>query len=277
MTKLVLNALFLLTILSGYGQDQNKNEDPSEKDLLRIPVLNLATFHMRPTPDENSVEFDNSDKEAMMETRQISRLLAKFKPTVICVEIEPSENGKLNRAYNKFVTDSISDKIYAGEINLLAFEIGRLCKVDSIYGINHKMNYDYNINDKITNTLDPITFDGYNENPLLSALNKVAQLNDMNTLNKLRTINEEDFLDFLIIENADMLTHVGSKNNFEGADEAAKFYQRNLRMYSNLNRIPVTSRDRILIIMGGSHTAFFREFLKRSPKYQLANIDEYLR
>ncbi len=277
MIKMVLRALFLLTLLSGYSQKQNKNGDPSEKDRLRIPVLNMATFHMRPTPDENSVEFDNSNKEAMMETRQISRLLAKFKPTVICVEIEPSENKKLNLAYNKFVMDSISDKIYAGEINLLAFEIGRLCKVDSIYGINHKMNYDYNINDKITNTLDPITFDGYNENPLLSALNKVAQLNDMNTLNKLRTINEEDFLDFLIIENADMLTHVGSKNNFEGADEAAKFYQRNLRMYSNLNRIPVTSRDRILIIMGGSHTAFFREFLKRSPKYQLANIDEYLR
>ncbi len=277
MIKTVLSALFLLTLLSGYGQEHSKNEDPSEKDSLGIPVLNLATFHMRPTPDENSVEFDNSDQEALIETRYISKQIAKFKPTVICVEIEPSENKKLNLAYNKFVTDSISDSSYAGEINLLAFEIGRLCKVDSIYGINHKMNYDYNINDKITNTLDPITFDAYYKNPLLSAPNKVAQLNDMNTLDKLRTINEEDFLDFLIIENADMLTHVGSKNNFEGADEAAKFYQRNLRMYSNLNRVPVTRKDRILIIMGGSHTAFFREFLKRSPKYRLVNIDEYLR
>ncbi|WP_350284409.1 DUF5694 domain-containing protein [uncultured Croceitalea sp.] len=276
MRNTLLTTAFLGLTLIGLGQDV-KEDSPVPRDSRKIQVLNLATFHMRPTPDENSVEFDNSDKEALMETRQISRLVAKFKPTVICVEIEPSENDKLNRAYNKFVTDSISDSSYAGEISLLAFEIGRLCKVDSIYGINHKMNYDYNINDKITNTLDPITFDAYNENPLLSAPNKVAQLNDMNTLNKLRTINEEDFLDFLIIENADMLTHVGTENNFEGADEAAKFYKRNLRMYSNLNRILMKKDDRVLIIMGGSHTAFFREFLKRSPKYQLVDIDEYLK
>nr|WP_298994937.1 DUF5694 domain-containing protein [uncultured Allomuricauda sp.] len=276
MKNTLLTTAFLGLTLIGLGQDV-KEDSPTPRDSRKIQVLNLATFHMRPTPDENSVEFDNSDKEALMETRQISRLLAKFKPTVICVEIEPSENDKLNRAYNKFVIDSISDKIYAGEINLLAFEIGRLCKVDSIYGINHKMNYDYNINDKITNTLDPITFEAYNENPLMSAPSKMTLLNTMNTLDKLRTINMEDFLDFLIIENADMLTHVGTKNNFEGADEAAKFYQRNLRMYSNLNRVPVTNRDRILIIMGGSHTAFFREFLKRSPKYEVVNAGDYLK
>lgn len=39
-----------------------------------------------------------------------------------------------------------------------------------------------------------------------------------------------------------MLTHAGTKYNFEGADEAAKYYQRNLRMYSNLNRIELKER-----------------------------------
>ena len=48
-------------------------------------------------------------------------------------------------------------------------------------------------------------------------------------------------------------------------------------MYSNLNQIPVTKEDRIFILMGGTHTAFFNEFLKRSPKFKLVNTFEYLK
>ena len=64
---------------------------------------------------------------------------------------------------------------------------------------------------------------------------------------------------------------------FEGADEAAKYYQRNLRIYSNLNRIPMTNEDRVFILSGGSHTAFLNEFMKRSPKYEVVNTMDYLK
>ena len=62
--------------------------------------------------------------------------------------------------------------------------------------------------------------------------------------------------------NADILTYISTKNNFEGADEASKFYRRNLRIFSNINQIPVCNDDRILIIMGATHTAFLKEFFK---------------
>ena len=94
---------------------------------------------------------------------------------------------------------------------------------------------------------------------------------------KIQSINTPGFMDFLINENADILTHIGTGSGFEGADEAAKFYQRNLRMYSNLNRIQVDEQDRIFILMGGTHTAFFNTFLRRSPKYQLVDVSPYLR
>ena len=62
-----------------------------------------------------------------------------------------------------------------------------------------------------------------------------------------------------------------------GADEAAKYYQRNLRMYSNLNRIELNQDDRVFILMGASHTAFFRDFMSRNPKYKMVNTFKYLR
>ena len=74
-----------------------------------------------------------------------------------------------------------------------------------------------------------------------------------------------------------MLTYIASKGKSEGADEAGKFYHRNLVMFSNLNQIELKPEDRVFILMGGTHTAFFDDFLKRSPKYKLENTFKYLK
>jgi hypothetical protein len=66
------------------------------------------------------------------------------------------------------------------------------------------------------------------------------------------------------------------EDGFEGADNAAIFYHRNMKIYSNLNRINMDKDDRVFILMGGAHTAFLREFIKRSPKFEMVNTLEYL-
>jgi hypothetical protein len=67
------------------------------------------------------------------------------------------------------------------------------------------------------------------------------------------------------------------KNNFEGADIISEFYKRNLRMYSNFNDIPMNSNDRVLIIMGGTHTAYFDFFIQTDNRFELINIKKYLK
>lgn len=73
------------------------------------------------------------------------------------------------------------------------------------------------------------------------------------------------------------MTHISTKGNAEGADEAAKMYHRNLVMYSNFNQIELKEDDRVFILMGATHTAFFDMWLERSPKYELIEIDDYLK
>ena len=48
-------------------------------------------------------------------------------------------------------------------------------------------------------------------------------------------------------------------------------------MFANLNNIPITKDDRIFILMGASHTAFFTDFLRRSPKFKQVNTLDYLK
>jgi len=243
----------------------------------KVEVLNFATFHMGETSDETSVEFDEEDKKNQSDAQLIAKLIAEFKPTIICVEVPPKKNDELNQRYQKYLENPKNISSYYGEVGLVAFEVGRICNVDRLEGIDHKMSYNYRIGSEIINSIDSTTFNDYYSNPFKSTPELSIDNNELTLMERLKLMNSSKFLDFLINVNADMLAFAGTKDGFEGADEAAKYYQRNLRIYSNLNRIPMTKDDRVFILSGGSHTAFLNEFMKRSPKYEVVNTFDFLK
>lgn len=144
-----------------------------------------------------------------------------------------------------------------------------------IYGIDEQETgkYNYRLGYQLKNQVDSTTYKSF----ISTFIEKLKNGDNLSVKEKLIDYNKESTLQDLITANADILTHVSTANNFEGADEAAKYYRRNLRMYSNLNQIPLAENDKVLIISGATHAAFFSEFLKRSPKYQIVNVFDYLK
>jgi len=163
------------------------------------------------------------------------------------------------------------------EIELLAYEVGRLSGTKRIYGIDHKMEYNYRIGNEIKNTVDSLWYNRFYKNPFRFYPEIDFSMDSLDLLAKLKLTNHKRYLDFSTAINADMLTHAGTEKRFEGADEATRFYQRNLRMYTNLNRIQLKKEDRVFILMGAAHTAFFRDFFNKSPKYKMINTFAYLK
>ncbi len=275
MNKITLFLVINLMISFAFAQD--KKTQSTDK----IKVLNFATFHFGYTSDATKTEFNEKGKKEQEEIRELSKMLAEFKPTIICVERPPKFNDEIDKAYQKYLNNpkKLIDNYY-GEIGLVAFDVGRLSGVKKIYGIDEHMGYNYMIGEQIKNSIDSVTYKNYNKNPFRDNP-KLKQLQTkyktLSLHEKLILTNEPKYLDFIININADNLLYVGTENNFEGADEAGKFYLRNLRIYSNLNRIPMTKNDRVLIIMGGAHTAFLRELIKRSPKFEMVNTFDYLK
>jgi hypothetical protein len=267
MTRFIVFTVVLLFTRS-YGQQ------PIFKDKFddAIPVLNFATFHMGFTSDANSVDFDENDKKNQEEVKQVAQLLAQFKPTVIIVETSPANNQVLKEAYEAYVNNPKVKFENPSEIELLAYEVGRLSQATRIYGIDHKMGYNYNIARFVKNKVNDNTYEKYFA--LVNQEEKKLNFDSLSVLDKLRIDNHPQYLDFLINVNAEILSHVSTQDKFEGADEAAKYYHRNIRMYSNLNQIKLEPTDRVFILMGASHTAYFNDFMRRSPKYNL--VDPYL-
>ncbi|MGB3852290.1 MAG: DUF5694 domain-containing protein [Tunicatimonas sp.] len=243
----------------------------------KIPVLNFGTFHMGFTTDAATTEFDENNKENQVAVHQIAEKMASFDPTVIIVEVPPEYNESIQSEYEEYRKDSAMLFENPTEIELLAYEVGRLSETERIYGIDHKMDYNYQIGNEIENRVDSVWYNIYQKNPLEFYSEVDVDLDTLPLFDKLQVMNHNRFLDFLIAVNSDQLTHVGSEDGFEGADEAAKYYQRNLRMYTNLNRLDLSKDDRVFILMGASHTAFFRDFMSRSHKYEMVNTFDYLK
>ncbi len=109
-------------------------------------------------------------------------------------------------------------------------------------------------------------------------LQQAAQLESSASTKQLyRFTNTPEYISFLKHANADLLTYVNTEDNFEGADVAADFYKRNLRIFANINRLDIQPDDRVLILNGATHIAFFHEFMKMSPVYNVVDAQEYLR
>ena len=245
---------FLLLIII---QNCNSQEQFPAKNLKsKVQILNVGTFHMGFSSDAHTVEYDEHNRKNILENREIAKKIAEFKPTIIIVEREPKYNEELQKSYLEYCNNPETTLKNPSEIELLAYEVGRISNAKKIYGIDHQLGYNYMKN---TNFKSEIDFD------------------KANTLDKLKIINQPENLDFLINVNADILTYVSTPRKYEGAEQAAELYKRNLIMFSNLNRISVTENDRVFILMGASHTAFFNEFMKRSPRYELTNVFEYLK
>ncbi len=240
-----------------------------------IPVLNFGTFHMGYTPDATKVAFDKTNKKNQQEVHAIAKLLAAFRPTVIVVERVPERNGELLTEYQSYVKTPGMEFKNLSEIQLLAYEVGRLSGATRIYGIDFHENYNYMLFKTLRQKTDSITIPQYNK--LVEAFAKTRNEKTMGVKDRLKLINHPQSLDYLINVNADLLTYVSTEGNAEGADQAAKFYHRNLVMFSNLNQLPLTKDDRVFILMGATHTAFFNDFFRRSPKYLPVNTFAYLK
>lgn len=273
MSKIMLLLTLLATVFIAYGQEtkfQTKFHDA-------IPVLNMGTFHMGYTPDANKIDFDEHSKENIRQIHEIAKKIATFQPTVLIVETNAEYQENLERLYKDYLKNPEMELESPNEVELLAYEVGRLSGAKRIYGIDYKEEYNYALYSQLSNKIDSTTIPKYGEMMMKNEQKYWEVLGrEPNVLDMLVGTNQPEYLDFLININADMLMYVSTKENSEGADEAAKFYHRNMVMFSNLNQIEFTEDDRVFILMGATHTAFLNDFIKRSPKYKLVAVFDYL-
>jgi hypothetical protein len=103
-----------------------------------------------------------------------------------------------------------------------------------------------------------------------------------------RRLMESSIADYLAWLNSDaeiasghaayieMLLPSGGTGIYSRADQVTNWYQRNIRIFTNLNRVTEHGTDRVLLIMGSGHLGILRQFALDSPSFCLADTEAYL-
>ena len=265
MNKIIL-IISILTFLSCNPDTKNIKTEIINQN--KIQVLNFGSVHLSGSQDAHSSITDVKNPEVKADIKKVVDRLVAFKPTIICVEIPPKSTEFMNKTYQKYKTDQSSRINYSEEVNVIGLEVARLSGTKKFYGIDNHIGFNYPalIDLAKKNIDDSLYVESMNKkNVNIYKMPLLEQYTEINTKEfKMETFNYYNFL-----------ATMHSPENFEGADIIAEFYKRNLRMYTNFSDIPLTKNDRVLIIMGSTHTAYFDIFIENNPKYQLQDIRNY--
>jgi Family of unknown function (DUF5694) len=71
-------------------------------------------------------------------------------------------------------------------------------------------------------------------------------------------------------------TKAGSLKDTTGVYLASEWYRRNLFMYSNVQKRIDSKDKRIMILLGASHIATFKNFIELNPEWKIVELKEIM-
>jgi Family of unknown function (DUF5694) len=274
--KIMKYFLTIILIITGFAG--NAQTRPVE-------VLTLGTFHFSfPNLDVKKIDredqIDVLEPKYQKEIQDIVRRISQFRPTVIVIERQPSEQLKTDSLYNLYLAGKYPLK--RNEEEQIGFRIAKQLGLNKLYCVDEWGNFNPRINDIVygKDSIEALKFENYFEHNPDSAIqfHPKPQLKTKGILYELRKLNNEinikkDLGNYL----TGLFKYESEKNDFTGVDfETGRWFSRNLKIFRNIQRIPVKSSDRILVIFGADHLNLLNYFFECSPEYKLIKASQYL-
>ena len=273
--KLNLTLALTLAISTIFAQPQKKTE-----------VLTLGSFHFAfrnldliKTSMEDQI--DVLDAKYQKEIEEIVARIAKFKPTIIAIERDPAKQAKYDSLYNQYLLGKYN--LARDEEQQIGFRIAKMMGLKTLYCVN-AWGRDYEVLDSVLEGKDSIenrkfmdyfsksadTIKQYFPKPIFKSKGIRAELIQKNDRNNIRSDMGTYLLGIFKYETKD--------NEFFGPDFVTGWwFNRNLRIFRNIQKINAKPTDRILVIFGAGHMTLLNSFFDASPEYQLLNVNDYLR
>jgi hypothetical protein len=253
----------------------------------RTSILVLGTFHFQDAGlDEYKPRFrvDVMSAERQRELAELLSLLSRFQPTKIAVEWREERQAALDSAYQAYRTES--RPLAAHEIHQIGFRLAGSLGHDRLYAIDAAARwYDLAMN---TDTLvararrfgqDDLlrrgqAWDAYYQQRYTGedSIKTVMSLR-----NYLLRINSAEALRESHGAYLNGTVEVGGRGDYSGADMRSAWYNRNLRMFTNLLRMQSDREERILLIVGAGHAPLLRHFIENAPELRLVLPETWLR
>lgn len=229
-----------------------------------VEISIVGTFHF---PDR----FDVFSGKTQREIATFVAELAKWQPDAVAIELPVREQKRIDAYYRDF---SVADTVvphscgklvtygHEGELTTLneAVQVGfRLAKIlghSRVYGIDEDM--------ELSDELAAIARVAV-EKPFAEAMRYLenAYENSERTVQALYRIHNDP--QYLALDHAMYLSmNAVNQGGYEGARLAAQWYERNLKIFSNLQNL-CADKTRVFVLIGSSHVPILKELVRGCP------------
>ncbi|HEU0015950.1 MAG TPA: DUF5694 domain-containing protein [Longimicrobium sp.] len=237
-------------------------------------VLFLGTYHFD-NPGLDVVKTEVADvllpaKQA--EIAAVVEALARFRPTKIAIEARPERARLVDSLYAAFRAGAHA--LGRSETQQLGFRLAARFGHERLYAIDHGGEFPFEAVMAYAQQHDPAFLQRMQG--LIGQITEVENRmqREMTIGGILRFKNDPEMIregHAFYME----IGRIGAGDTFVGADLVSAWYDRNLRIFSNLQRI-AEAGDRILVIYGSGHAATLREFVRATANMQLVEALDYL-
>lgn len=257
----------------------------SAQDYVPVPVLTLGTFHFD-FPNLDKIQYEDDDIIDVLEPKyqaEIEKLvnaLSEFSPTVIIIERPVEMQNRIDSLFQLYQDGRYV--LQRGEYEQIGFRLAKKLGINRIYCVDEWGSHYENIKELLAdeNSEDFIRFEdsfdnhsdsikAYYPEPIFKKQGIMSELIQLNKPENIR----RSLGNYLI-------GHFKYENNaydFIGTDfETGRWFNRNLRIFRNIQRITTTPEDRILMIFGAGHLNILNYLFECSPEYSLQDISRYL-
>ena len=239
-------------------------------------VLVIGTYHMS-NPRLDAVNVTADDVLAPMrqhEIEQFATTLGAYRPTKVLVEIPFGRDSMSNSLYRRYIAGRYT--LDRTEMQQLGFRVAKSAGLPRIYGI------DYDLDVNLASVMVWALTHGQPE--LAGAAQALTSrlLTEADSMMKHATVAE--IVAALNSPRADSAQgiylaalRVGSDTSYPGATVTARWYERNLKIASNILRVIDSPDDRVLVLIGAAHGPILRELLERVPGIRVVPTASVLR
>lgn len=272
------DTLFIVLLLSNcmaFGQVKSPSDFfPKEK----AKVLVVGTFHFdypgldaQKTGENDKIDVLEEPKKS--EITQLVEYVKQFNPNKIMIEATPKWNAI--EKLEKYKQGEYRDK--RDERFQIAFRIAEELKQDKVYSIDAG-SFAEDL-ERLDSAYCQQLFENYDfesDDPIWEKYGEWYSYEDelpskMNLLDYFKYINSEEYHRY---DYGAYLIGDFKLDNHRGADVLSIWwYNRNLRIFRNIQKMTDDYNDRILILIGNGHASVLRQLLESSPEYEFIEFD----
>lgn len=260
-----------LSILSFFSNAQGTPPEPSQTKTIAI----LGVFHFGETSDLASIKVDSILGETRQaEIKQLIQKLSAYNPTKVLLEYPAGRDDTINARYTRFLKGEF--KPGKNEIYQLGFRLAALQGHQKVYGIDYRMELPFEPlmqycsengkEQEINQFIGRIKAYTEKESRLLEDLTLGEYFQRMNS-EKADIASTEVYLKDLLA--------FGTEEQPVGVNFSAAWYKRNMAILKNIAGL-TEAGDRVLVIIGTSHRAIIKDYIRGRSDLEYVEIGAYL-